>query len=153
MMMNAAMRRFRADVPAFIVGALVCLLGAMWISPGGEADWLWEIYDEWHPVATGRVDNVVKDGEAVEFDLFTTKDRQCKFVQSSAYALSQKSREYMLLQRLDRPMTGVTHPTGIEIKVGRWKAWPTAGAERMEFWIAYRCASRDVLTKIVEVPL
>lgn len=151
--MNAVLTRVRADVSAFLFGALICLLAAMWISPGGEADWIWEIYDEHNPVAVGRVERVAHDGQAIEFDLYTTKARKCVFGQAATYAIAENSREHMLLQRLDRPATGVNHPIGVEIRNGRWKAWPTAGARTVEFWVTYRCSTRDVLTRVVEIAL
>jgi hypothetical protein len=150
------MSTIRQYLPSFGIGALLCLMLAMWISPGGEADWLWELWDESHPVVVTHATDVQHDGDGVIFKIIGEKRRQCTFVGVHAYAEipSGAIRQHQLIGivRVDRPPTNATRPLGAA-DFGLWRAWPVAGAVSVEVWATYRCSSRIVLNQLAEVQL
>lgn len=138
---------------SFCVGAMLFLLLAMWASPGGEADWIWEKWDEANPVVTGRVDMVMPDGDGVKVHISGEKFRACQFTGVHAYAVNASGSKSLIgILRVDRPIEIITRPIG-KSDFGTWRIWPTLGAASAEIWVTYRCSSRVVLNRLVEVAL
>lgn len=146
--------QIRSDISMGFIGALLVLILLLWLSPGGASDWIWEYYDDLRPVVKGRVENVVYNGSGIEFDLYSTKSRSCKYISANAYSIdSTGTKDHINLLRLDRQQLGVTHPAGIEIKQGRWRSFPVDDATVVEIWFTYRCSSRIVLAHAVDIAL
>lgn len=138
---------------SFGLGAMLCLVLAMWISPGGEADWAWELWDEARPVVVGQAKSVTPDGDGVLIHITGEKLRACVFGGIHFYSVDGSGRKSTIGGlRMDRPASAVTRPIGPH-DFGIWRVWPTTGARAAEVWVTYRCSSRVVLNQLVVVAL
>jgi hypothetical protein len=99
-------------------------------------------WDRTHPVATGTAVLLLREPDAIEYEIHVNKLRACEFVRIVPYAVAADGQRLPLnTQRLDRPERVLSHPPG-PIYAGRWRAWPMDGALRVEIVISYLCGDR-----------
>jgi len=137
------------------VTVVVGVLAGMLLAPLAllSSDHVAAYWDRTHPVATGTTKLLMRDGDAVEYELTVNKIRTCEFVRITPYAVAADGqRQALNTQRLDRPERVISHPPG-PVFAGRWRAWPTDGTKRIEVVISYLCGDRLNFARVGQIDL
>lgn len=108
-----------------------------------SSDRVAEYWDRTHPVATGEAKLLLREPDAVEYELTAKRLRgSCQFVRIVPYAVTADGqRRELNARRLDGPERGVSHPPGV-VFGGRWRVWPTEDSRRIEVIASYLCGDR-----------
>lgn len=139
-----------APLGAITVGALIGLM----VSPASNllTNTAYEVYDRISPVVTADVALLAKQPEHIDISLRGQKNRQCAYMDMSAYMHYEGGTFDARIDRIDKPATGVTRPVG-RMDMGTWRVQPLKGANRMTVVMQHQCNGRLVLTEIGGVDL
>lgn len=143
----------RSHPSAAVVGSIVGIaLAFSW--PAVMEEW-YQWIDSMYPPTTAKAYDITRTVDAVEWTLLAERKRgDCRYAgQRVAYARPTEGllRE-IYLRRLDvEAEVGVQLPVDVPTRLGRWRAYPTAGATSVEMWALYACNGRQVQAKLVTI--
>lgn len=146
---------FFASFPIFvIVGALIGLTWA--IALPDAIGWATDFYDAANPVVRVKYDLVGRSADSVTIHASGKKLRgaECRLLTMYAYTIDASGENFDAnIARLDRPKDERRREEG-SYDFGTWGIWPVGpDAVKVQVWLHYSCRGRDVLTKVVDVPL